>query len=51
MLQVEDEREAVPGVVFRSQVALLARTLRPRPLSRVVDPADDVIIVSLLAEA
>src|SRR6202789_1764010 len=51
MIEIENVREIVLGVIFRSQVALFVRTIRPGALARVVDPANDIIVIFLFADA
>ena len=51
MIQIENIWEIVLGVIFRPQVALFVRTIRPGALARVVDPANDIIVIFLFADA
>ena len=51
MIEIEDERQVVLGVIFRAEIALLERAVGARALARVVHPADQVIVVVLFADA
>jgi hypothetical protein len=51
VLLVEDKRQIVLRVIFGPEVALLIRAVWARPLARVVYPADEIIVIVLLAHA
>src|SRR5690242_19515313 len=47
VLQVEDIGQVVPLVIGLGEILLFERTIRRRALSRVVHPADEVIVIGL----
>src|SRR5439155_16859176 len=51
VLQIEHEGQVVFLVVFFGEVLLLEGAVRQRALARIVDPADQVFVVGLLALA
>src|SRR5687767_5271219 len=51
VLQVEHERQVVALVIFLGEVLFLKRAVGRSTLARIVDPADQVIVVRLLALA
>src|SRR6266849_10343257 len=51
MLQVENERQTLLLVIFRTDVLLLIQTIRTRAFASVVDPAHQIIVVGLLSFA
>ena len=51
VVQIEDERQIVLGVIFRAQIALLERAVGAGALARIVNPANQVIVVVLFADA
>ena len=51
VIQVEHKRQIVLGVIVRAQVALLERAVRTRALARIVNPANEVIVIVLFADA
>src|SRR4029077_9785182 len=51
MLEIEDVRLIVLGVVFGAEVAFLVRAIWTRALAGIVNPADDVIVIFLFADA
>src|ERR1700739_402097 len=51
MLEIEDERHAVLGVVFGAAVPLFEGAIRARAFSWVVHPANEVIVIVFFADA
>ncbi len=51
VLQIEDEGQALLGVVLWTDIFLFVRAVGPGALAGVVNPADKVIVVGLLAFA
>src|ERR1700726_4841031 len=51
MIQIEDKRQIVLCVVFRPQISLLVRAIGAGALARVVNPADDVMVIVFFADA
>src|SRR5688572_33217668 len=51
MIHIKNKGQILLGVIFRRQIALLRRTVGGPALARVVDPADDVIVTGLFADA
>ena len=51
MIEVKHKWQVVLGVIFRAQILLLERAVGTRARSRIQDPADQIIVVVLLADA
>ena len=51
MLQIEKRKEALLRVILGANILFLVRTIRPRALPRVVNPANEVVVVGLFAFA
>src|SRR4051794_21354859 len=48
VIQIEHKGESLLGVIFRTDILLFVGTERPRTLSGIVHPTNQVIIISLL---
>src|SRR5689334_2050776 len=51
VLQIELVGKSLLGVVLGTNVLLLIRTIRPGTLPRVVNPADEIVVVRLFAHS
>ncbi len=51
MIEVEDERQIVLGVVFGTKIALFEGAIGARALARIVHPTHQVIVIILFADA
>ena len=51
VFEVKDVCQALLGVILGAYVFLLVRAVRARSLARIVNPAYQVIVVGLLADA
>src|SRR5690242_12083773 len=49
--QIEFKRQPLLRVILRPNILLLIRTIRTRPLARIVDPAHQVIEIRFLTHA
>ena len=51
MIQVENERQIVLGVILGAQVFLFEWGIRARPRARIQNPANQIIVIVLLADS
>src|SRR5579871_6985277 len=51
MLQIPMVWQAFPGVILRTDVFFLVRTIRTRAFARVMNPSDEIVVVRLLADS